>query len=56
MVRGNIRNRREHIRGVRSTFKKVFLPRPPFDLTRADLAFPKDAAAIPDDTDLTNVK
>lgn len=58
MVRGNIRARRDHLRGPRATFRKAFLPRPPFDLARFDLAFQKDAASTTpssDDNDLTNV-
>lgn len=56
MVRGNIRARREHMRGPRATFRKAFLPRPPFDLARFDLAFQKDATTpSSDDNDLTNV-
>lgn len=54
MVRGgNIRGRQ--IRGIRSSFKKVFVPRHPFDLTLAEVVFPKVASASPDDTPLTNV-
>lgn len=55
MVRGNIRARRDHLRGPRATFRKAFLPRPPFDLARFDLAFQKDATPTADDNDLTNV-
>lgn len=55
MVRGNIRARRDHLRGPRTTFRKAFLPRPPFDLARFDLAFQKDATPTSDDNDLTNV-
>lgn len=56
MVRGNIRARRDHLRGPRTTFRKAFLPRPPFDLARFDLAFQKDATTpSSDDNDLTNV-
>lgn len=57
MVRGNIRARRDHhMRGPRTTFRKTFLPRPPFDLARFDLAFQKDATTpSSDDNDLTNV-
>lgn len=55
MVRGNIRARRDHLRGPRTTFRKAFLPRPPFDLARFDLAFQKDATPSADDNDLTNV-
>lgn len=54
MVRGGIRGRRD-MRGPRSAFKKTFLPRPPFDLTRFDLAFQKESTSPSDDTDLTNV-
>lgn len=55
MVRGNIRARRDHLRGPRTAFRKTFLPRPPFDLARLDLAFPKDSNSTSDDTELTNV-
>lgn len=55
MVRGNIRGRRDHMRGPRATFRKTFLPRPPFDLARFDLAFQKDTTPSADDNDLTNV-
>lgn len=55
MVRGNIRARRDHLRGPRATFRKAFLPRPPFDLARFDLAFQKETTTTSDDTDLTNV-
>lgn len=55
MVRGNIRARRDHMRGPRATFRKAFLPRPPFDLARFDLAFQKDTTPSADDNDLTNV-
>lgn len=54
MVRGgNLRGR--PIRGIRSSFKKVFVPRHPFDLTLAEMVFPKVTTAAPDDTPLTNV-
>lgn len=55
MVRGNIRARRDHLRGPRATFRKAFLPRPPFDLARFDMAFQKESTTTSDDTDLTNV-
>lgn len=55
MVRGNIRARRDHLRGPRTTFRKAFLPRPPFDLARFDMAFQKDTTPSADDNDLTNV-
>lgn len=55
MVRGNIRARRDHLRGPRATFRKAFLPRPPFDLARFDIAFQKESTTSSDDTDLTNV-
>lgn len=55
MVRGNIRVRRDHMRGPRATFRKAFLPKPPFDLARFDMAFQKDTTPSPDDNDLTNV-
>lgn len=55
MVRGNIRGRRDHLRGPRAPFRKAFLPRPPFDLARFDLAFQKDSTPSADDNDLTNV-
>lgn len=55
MVRGNIRGR-PNIRGVRNSFKKVFVPRHPFDLTLAEVVFPKVQTSTPDDTPLTNVR
>jgi len=54
MVRGNIRGRRDNVRGIRTSFKKLFVPRHPFDQTWAEVVFPKDASSIPDDTELTN--
>lgn len=55
IFRGNIRARRDHLRGPRTAFRKAFLPRPPFDLARFDMAFQKDTNPSSDDTDLTNV-
>lgn len=55
MVRGNIRSR-PNIRGMRTAFKKVFVPRHPFDLTLVELFFPKVTATVPDETALTNVR
>lgn len=56
MVRGGMRGGRRDMRGgPRMPFKKPFLPRPPFDLTRFDMAFQRDTPATPDDTELTNV-
>lgn len=56
MVRGGIIRgaRGGGIRGVRGPFKKPFVPRHPFDLTLAEVVFPK-VAIIPDDAALTNV-
>lgn len=55
MVRGGIRVRGNNIRGgIRGPFKKPFVPRHPFDLTLAEVVFPK-VAIIPDDAALTNV-
>lgn len=52
-----MRGRRDMRGGMRMPFKKpAFMPRPPFDLTRFDMAFyQKDSPSIPDDTELTNV-
>lgn len=55
MVRGNIRGR-PNIRNMRASFKKVFVPRHPFDMTLIELFFPKVTNAAPDDTPLTNVR
>lgn len=55
MVRGNIRGR-PNIRGIRSNFKKTFVPRHPFDQTLAEIVFPKVTTAVPDDSALTNVR
>lgn len=57
MVRGGMRGRRDMRGGLRMPFKKPsFMPRPPFDLTRFDMAFyQKDSPSTPDDTELTNV-
>lgn len=54
MVRGNIRGR-PNIRGARTSFKKVFVPRHPFDLTLSEVVFPKTSSTA-DDTPLTNVR
>lgn len=56
MVRGGLRGSRGSMRGgIRGAFnKKAFVPRHPFDLTLAEMAFPK-VATIPDDSALTNV-
>lgn len=54
MVRGNIRSR-PNIRGMRTTFKKVFVPRHPFDQTLAEILFPKVNNMVPDDSALTAV-
>lgn len=55
MVRGGIRGARGNMRGgIRGPFKKPFVPRHPFDLTLAEVVFPK-VAIIPDDAALTNV-
>lgn len=55
MVRGGMRGRRDMRGGPRMPFKKPFLPRPPFDLTRFDMAFQRDSTSTSDDTELTNV-
>lgn len=55
MVRG-LRSRGSMRGGIRGAYnKKAFVPRHPFDLTLAEMAFPK-VATIPDDSALTNVK
>lgn len=56
MVRGGLRGTRGSMRGgIRGPFKKqMFVPRHPFDLTLAEMAFPK-VAPTPDDSALTNV-
>lgn len=55
MVRGGIRGARGGIRGnIRGPFKKPFVPRHPFDLTLAEIVFPK-VACVADDAALTNV-
>jgi len=52
MVRGLRSNRQ--IRGsIRSPYKKTFIPRHPFDLTLADVVFPK-VCQTPDDSPLTS--
>lgn len=55
MVRGGIRGARGNMRGVIRPLKKPFVPRHPFDLTLAEVVFPK-VAIIPDDSALTNVQ
>lgn len=56
MVRGGIRGRgnMRGAGGIRGHFKKAFIPRHPFDLTLAEVVFPK-VAPIPDDSALTSV-
>lgn len=55
MVRGgNIRNR-PNIRGMRTAFKKAFVPRHPFDQTLAEILFPKVNNTSTDDSALTAV-
>lgn len=58
MVRGGIRGRgammRGGTRGNGAPFKKTFVPRHPFDLTLAEIAFPKVSPVI-DDSLLTAV-
>lgn len=61
MVRGGIRNNggrgsiRQSGQNIRpAPFKKTFVPRHPFDLTLAELAFPR-VGAVPDDSALTTV-
>lgn len=56
MVRGGIRGARGNMRGgIRGPFKKPFVPRHPFDLTLAEVVFPKVSPYVPDDTPLTTV-
>lgn len=61
MVRGGLRNSggrgsmRQGGQNIRpAPFKKTFVPRHPFDLTLAELAFPR-VGAVPDDSALTAV-
>lgn len=57
MVRGGIRGRGAMMRGGQrggAPFKKTFVPRHPFDLTLAEIAFPKVSPVI-DDSLLTAV-
>lgn len=66
MVRGNMRGGRGNMRGgIRGPFKKPFVPRHPFDMTLAEVVFPKVygaggatttaiTAACADDAALTN--
>lgn len=58
MVRGGIRGGRGNMRGAGGArgghFKKAFIPRHPFDLTLAEVVFPKVGPA-PDDSALTSV-
>jgi interleukin enhancer-binding factor 2 len=56
MVRGGLRGGRNIRGGPRNNFnKKLFIPRHPFDMTLAEMAFPRVGAAAPDDTAFTNV-
>lgn len=56
MVRGGIRSARGNIRsGLRGAFKKPFVPRHPFDLTLAEVVFPKVSPCQPDESPLTTV-
>ncbi|KAI9580838.1 interleukin enhancer-binding factor 2 homolog [Glossina fuscipes] len=52
MVRGGIRGGRPMRGPIRSPFKKTFVPRHPFDLTLAEVLFPKVSPAV-DDAALT---
>lgn len=59
MVRGGIRGRGAMRGGIGrggggAPFKKTFVPRHPFDLTLAEIAFPKVSPVI-DDSALTSV-
>lgn len=56
MVRGGIRGRgsMRGTGGIRGHFKKAFIPRHPFDLTLAEVVFPRVGPA-PDDSALTSV-
>lgn len=55
MVRGALRGGRPMRGGIRPPFKKTFVPRHPFDLTLAEVVFPKVSPAV-DDSALTAVK
>ncbi|EDV91471.1 interleukin enhancer-binding factor 2 homolog [Drosophila grimshawi] len=52
MVRGALRGGRPMRGGIRPPFKKTFVPRHPFDLTLAEVVFPKVSPAV-DDSALT---
>jgi len=52
MVRGSIRGGRAMRGGIRPPFKKTFVPRHPFDLTLAEVIFPKVSSSV-DDSALT---
>lgn len=54
MVRGGIRGGRPMRGPIRPPFKKTFVPRHPFDLTLAEVLFPKVSPAV-DDAALTAV-
>lgn len=57
MVRGGIRGGRGSMRGaggLRGHFKKAFIPRHPFDMTLAEVCFPR-VGPVPDDSALTSV-
>lgn len=56
MVRGALRGGRPMRGGIRPPFKKTFVPRHPFDLTLAEVFFPKvPSAGAVDDSALTAV-
>lgn len=55
MVRGGTIRNRPNIRGMRTAFKKVFVPRHPFDQTLAEIMFPKVNNVTHDDSALTAV-
>ncbi|XP_030370118.1 interleukin enhancer-binding factor 2 homolog [Scaptodrosophila lebanonensis] len=52
MVRGTLRGGRPMRGGIRPPFKKTFVPRHPFDLTLAEVVFPKVSPPV-DDSALT---
>lgn len=54
MVRGGMRGGRPMRGPIRPPFKKTFVPRHPFDLTLAEVVFPKVSPSV-DDTALTAV-
>lgn len=55
MVRGGMRGGRPMRGPIRPPFKKTFVPRHPFDLTLAEVVFPKVSPVV-DDAALTAVR